>query len=238
MQYIQNNEELRKLENAVKVALSIPFIDSIEDYILEAIWEYAKDIDGVDPVYNTRSKKLYDVVDERTHIGWSVKSIQWPFSLDCTFELVIQRANVFKKATALGFDHLDKNSDPQDIGAALLKHWNDKVIDDAEAQNVHDRRMMILLKSADNTRFAVLEEDLEIFEPNNIDWHWTNATKTGLQGICKSDNRLVYRWYPGQTQFFESFILPATVQQFTIDPVRLRKDQIVDLLIPYLEEHQ
>ncbi|WP_044932606.1 hypothetical protein [Oribacterium sp. NK2B42] len=235
MQYLLTDEELLKMKNGVQTALGIPFIDAIEDYILEAIWEYAKDINGIDPLYNIRSKKLYDVVDEKTHIGWSVKSIQWAFRPECTFELVIQRANVFKKAADLGFGHLDRDSDPQEIGAALIKHWSLKVNEDAIAQNVTDKRVMILLKSADNRRFAVLEEDLKLYNPDELVWHWTNATKTGLQGVRKDDNALVYRWYPGQTQFFESFVLPAGTQEFTIEPIRMRKDQVVDRLLPYLQ---
>lgn len=235
MQYLLSEPELLKMKNGVQTALAIPFIDAIEDYILEAIWEYAKDIDGVDPLYNIRSKKLYDVVDEKTHIGWSVKSLQWAFRPGCTFELVIQRANVFKKAADLGFGHLDRDSDPQEIGAALIKHWSSKVHEDAISQGVTDKRVMILLKSADNRHYAVLEEDLQLYNPDELVWHWTNPTKTGLQGLRKSDNALVYRWYPGQTQFFESFVLPNGTQEFIIEPIRMRKDQVVDRLLPYLK---
>ena len=88
----------------------------------EYIWEHAKSIDGIDPFYNIRSKKLYDVVDENAHIGWSVNSIQWGFYNECEFELVIQQADVYKKAADLGFEPLDSSSDPNRIGAVLLKH--------------------------------------------------------------------------------------------------------------------
>lgn len=76
MQYFLSNEEITRFTEALQTTIAIPFIDDIEDYIVEAIWEYAKKIDGIDPFYNIRSKKLYDVVDDKHHIGWSVKSLQ------------------------------------------------------------------------------------------------------------------------------------------------------------------
>lgn len=87
MQYFLTPDEMTRFTSALKTTIAIPFIDDIEDYIVEAIWEHAKSIDGIDPFYNIRSKKLYDVVDENTHIGWSVKSIQWAFYNECEFEL-------------------------------------------------------------------------------------------------------------------------------------------------------
>lgn len=238
MQYFLDTNELKRMEYGLKVAMSIPFIDDIEDYIVEAIWEYAKNIDGIDPLYNIRSKKLYDVVDTKTKRGWSVKSIQWAFREECEFELVIQRAAVYKKAEALGFEPLDSNSDPNRIGVALLKHWNNKVNEDAISQGVDDRRIMILLKTEDKQKFAVLEEEIKQYTPDELYWEWTNKSKNGLKGYRKSDNMCVYRWYPSQTQFFERFVLPKGTQTINIKPVRLSKNQVVDILLPFLEEHQ
>ena len=212
MQYYLSTTELERITDGLKVAMSIPFIDDIEDFILEAIWEYAKDIDGVDPFYNIRSKKLYDVVDQSTHIGWSVKSLQWAFRPNCEFELVVQRADVYKKARELGFPPLNSDSDPNLIGAALLKHWNNKIESDAIAQGVQSKRIMVLLKTVDKKHFAVLEEDIHQYTTDEISWQWTNSQHNGLQGIRKSDGRCVYRWYPSQKQFFETFILQESSQ--------------------------
>lgn len=238
MQYYLTNDELSKMESGLKVAMAIPFIDDIEDYILEAIWEYSKNINGIDPFYNIRSKKLYDVVDTNTNIGWSIKSLQWSFYDNCQFELVIQRADVFKKAEELGFPPLDKNSDPNLIGAALLKHWRLKVESDANSQHVNSKRILVLLKSIDKKSFAILEEDIKLYSPEELTWQWTNTNKNGLQGFRKSDNMCLYRWYPSQKQFFERFILPPSSQKINITPLRLTKAEVVDILLPYLEEHQ
>lgn len=240
MQYILTNEQLKRIENGLKAAIAVPFIDDIEDYIVEAILEYTKEIEGVDPFTNIRSKRLYDVVDVPTSIGYSVKSLKWAFrdNAETEFELVIQRADIFKKAQALGFDHLDVNSDPQTLGAALIEHWRQKVEGDAEFQGVTSKRIFVLLKSTNNRKFAFFEEDIQLYTPDELTWRWTDDTKTGLQGIHNEDQMCVYRWYPNQKQFFERFKLPANIQKLDIIPKRLGKDQVVDILLPYLEEHQ
>lgn len=48
----------------------------------------------------------------------------------------------------------------------------------------------------------------------------------------------VYRWYPNQKQLFERFKLPISIQKIEIPTVRLKKNQVVDMILPYLEEHQ
>ena len=192
MQHYLTKPQLMRIEKGLKAAIAIPFIDDIEDYVAEAILEYAKEIDGIDPFTNTRSKRLYDVVDKKTKIGYSVKSLKWAFSdgKETTFELVIQRADIFKKATALGFENLDINSDPQTLGAALLEHWRIKVEGDAVFQKVNDKRVFILLKSIDNKKFAFFEEDIKLYQQDEITWGWTDNTKTGLKGIHNESQRV------------------------------------------------
>ena len=238
MQYYLSDKELSRMKAGLRAAIAIPFIDDIEDYIVEAIWEYTKEIEGIDPFYHIRSKKLYDVVDNRTKTGWSIKSIQWPFYNNCEFELVIQRADVFKKALNLGFESLDINSEPNLIGAALLKHWQLKVLEDAAAQEVNSKRILVLLKTIDKKQYAVFEEDIRQYAPTELYWEWTSPSKNGLKGYQRSDQRCVYQWYPSQKQFFERFVLPESTQKIEISPLRLKKAQVVDILLPYLEEQQ
>ena len=240
MQYFLTENQLKRIKNGLKAAIAVPFIDDIEDYIVEAILEYTKEIEGIDPFTNIRSKRLYDVVDVPAAIGYSVKSLKWAFrdNVETEFELVIQRADIFKKAQQLGFEHLDINSDPQRLGAALLEHWKQKVEGDATYQGVTSKRIFVLLKSINNRKFAFFEEDIRLYSPNELTWRWTDETKTGLQGIRNEDQMCVYRWYPNQKQFFERFKLPANIQKLDIIPKRLKKEQFVDILLPYLEENQ
>ena len=240
MQYFLTDEQLKRMENGLKTAIAIPFIDDIEDYVVEAVLEYAKEIQGIDPFTNIRSKRLYDVVDTANAIGYSVKSHKRSFTdnADAEFELVIQRADIFKKAKDLGFESLDTNSDTQLLGDALLEHWRQKVEVDAAFQKVKSKRIFVLLKSKDNHTFAFFEEDIRLYNNDELSWKWTDETKTGLQGIRNEDQMCVYRWYPNQKQFFERFKLPSNVQKIEINPVRLEKGQLVDILLPCLQERR
>lgn len=157
---------------------------------------------------------------------------------DAEFELVIQRADIFKKAKDLGFESLDINSDTQLLGNALLEHWRQKVEDDATFQKVKSKRIFVLLKSKDNHMFAFFEEDIRLYRTDELSWKWTDETKTGLQGIRNEDQMCIYRWYPNQKQFFERFKLPSNIQKIEINPVRLEKGHIVDILLPYLQERR
>ena len=235
MSYFLTDEEKERFRNALIAAIAVPFIDDIEDYIVESIWAYAKNIIIPDPFFNVRSKKLFDVTDNCRYIGWSVKSLQWEFTLGCEFELVIQRAAVYKKAEELGFFGLSSNSEPEVIGEALLKHWKQKVENDARTQGVQDKRIIVLLKSVDRKRFSIFEDELHTYTPDEIHWQWTNEEKSGLQGIRRSDGMCVYRWYPSQTQFFERFTLPNDAYHFTLEPRRLEIGVAVDKLVEYLQ---
>ena len=212
----------------------MPFIDDVEDFIWEAIFCYVKNIPLVDPLTNIRKKRLFDIVDPSTSVGWSAKALQSGVDISRHFELVIQRADIFKKSQELGFNSLSVASPPEDLGLALLRHWYGKVYEDAEAQGVTNRRMCILVKSKDRKTYGFLEEDLSDYEPPELYWIWTNETKTGLQGIRKKDKFCVFRWYPNQKQFFERFILPENTHIFSIEPTRLPMDEVVDLLLSQL----
>lgn len=236
MNYSLNNTEKERFVRALSAAISIPFIDDIEDFIVESIWAYAKGVENPDPLFNIRSKRLYDVVDNQNRIGWSVKSVQWAFKPGCDFELVIQRAAIIKKAGLLGLEGLTLGSDPQLLGSALLKHWKMKVDGDSIVQNVDDGRVMILLKTSDKTKYAILEESLKQYANDEIFWQWSSDDRNGLQGLRKSDGKCVYRWYPSQTQFFERFHLPENAYCFNLVPKRLEIGQVVDMLNACLQE--
>ena len=220
----------QRLKNGVRAALAIPLIDSLEDFIWEGIFCYTKEVEFVDPLVGIRSKRLFDVVDNTKKIGWSAKALQWNMKEGSEFELVIQRADVFKKRVALGFPSLKMSSSADHIGAALLKHWQDKVSEDATIQRVSDKRVCILIKNVANTKFAYFEEELKIYKPNELSWKWTDSTKTGLQGIRKRDNFCIYRWYPNQKQFFERFNFEKGNFIFEIEPKRIGLNEIIDLL--------
>ena len=117
-----SEDERSRFIKGIRAAIAVPFIDGIEDYIWEVVFSYIYNLPLVDPLTNTRAKLLFDVVDASRSIGWSCKALQWPIVPGGEFELVIQRADIFKKAAALGFPALNVGSPCAVLGEALLKH--------------------------------------------------------------------------------------------------------------------
>lgn len=230
MSYKLTKNQQILLERGLRTAWASPFIDDIEDYIWEAIFAYTKGIPIPDPLKVLRKKDLFDIVDKTKSVGWSLKALQWPIKPKCEFELVIQRADIIKKANSLGFKKLNLNSPTNILGEALLRHWYEKINHDAEKQQVKMKRVCILLKSIDRKKYVYFEEDLMQYSPNNLRWEWTDKTKTGLKGIRKKDNFCVFKWYPNQTQFFERFILPSNINIFEIEPKRLKREDYVEMV--------
>lgn len=144
--YTLTETEGRRLVEGIRAAYAIPFIHDVTDFVWEAIFSYTKGIPITDPLTTIRSKLLYDVTDRTSGVGWSLKALQTPIRLHSYFELVIQRADIFKKGVNLGFGSLSPDSPPQILGKALLKHWYEKVERDAIIQNINEKRISILLK--------------------------------------------------------------------------------------------
>lgn len=208
--------ELERTERAVDVAYSIPLIDDVEDYIWESIWSYVKDLPELDGL--TRKKRLFDVVDIQRRIGWSAKTlvlVSGEMTPGREFEFVIQRADIIKKREALGFPELSLDDDPQILGSALLAHWRQKIYLDSQFQGVEDFRMSILLKDKARRNFIVMDEVLEVPNDNDIVWNWSDDKRAGLQGRDAVDNKVRYKWYHRQTQFFERLQIPDTARTFS-----------------------
>ena len=232
MHYPLNNLEKERLKKGISAIMSLPFVDDLEDYLWEAVFAYTKEVTLIDPFTTIRSKRLFDVVDTENRIGWSAKALQWPITtIPCEFELVIQRADIFKKAELLGFPPLTKESDPQQLGAALLKHWYvEKVEKDALLQGVDDGRVCILVKARNRQKFAYLEEDVADYRADELAWRWTDESKTGLQGVRRSDGFIAFRWYPNQKQLFERFRLTDSAFIFELQPQRLPLAETIDYI--------
>ena len=162
--YRLNSRELKKLKQALQAIYTVPFIDDVEDFIWEAIFCYVKNIPLVDPLTNIRKKRLFDIVNPSTSVGWSAKALQLGVNLSRQFELVIQRADIFDKSQKLDFDFLSLTSPPEELGSALLQHWYGKVDGDAQEQGVTDKRICVLLKSRDRKTYAFFERDISVYK--------------------------------------------------------------------------
>lgn len=233
--YLQTETDLNRLAEGIRAAYATPFVDDLEDYIWEIIFSYVKNISLVDTLTHIRRKLLFDVIDEDRGIGWSAKALRTTVTPLAEFELVIQRADILKKREWLGFPELSLQSPPQQLGEALLKHWYTKVSQDALAQNVQEKRIAILLKSRSLRKFALLEDDFAEYAPEALEWHWTDRSQIGLQGIHHEQKRVIFRWYRNQKQLFERFVVPLETQILELNPQRLPLETTVRLLLDALK---
>lgn len=126
MIYTLSNIEQIRLQEAIESALKVPFIAGVEGYIFESIFHYVKDLPLSNPHSEKRSKLLFDCADSQRKIGWSLKAVQKSPETN-SFELVTQRADIFKKKIELGFPKISLNSPTDEIGNAILQHWNQKI---------------------------------------------------------------------------------------------------------------
>jgi len=231
--------ETQKLRQAIIATIASPLIGSIEDYTWEAMFHYVKGIDLSDPALG-RSKLLYDAVDSKSATGWSLKSLQLKNLTSVkTFSFVIQRADIITKAIQLGFPNLTDRSSPDELGAAIIQHWNEKIISNQIAQGVINSYESILLKTIRGNEYGYCEFPLNPFDPSIFSWAWTVDKNTGqfgagLQGSVEGQTELV--WYRNQKQLFRTRILPSEAVYMKIERTRLTPERYVEFIFSALQE--
>lgn len=233
------NDEIERLREAIIATIAAPIVGSIEDYSWEAIFHYVKNIPLSDPT-SGRTKLLHDAVDLRTQTGWSLKTIQLPnLTPGLTFAFVIQRADVVTKASTLGFPGLTVDSPPVTLGEAIIRHWNQKLIQDRHLQGVIDSYESILCKKKNAIEYVYVEFPLTPFDPVQFSWNWsidrsTGEAGKGLQG--KVDGKLTLVWYKNQKQLFKVQTIPAQPIRLTIERNRLTPDEYVKAILLTLQQ--
>ena len=231
--------EIERLRQAIIATIASPVIGSIEDYTWEAIFHYTKSIPLSDPALG-RSKLLYDAVDTTTATGWSLKSLQLnSLAIVNTFLFVIQRADVIKKATQLGFPNLTEQSSPAELGAAIVQHWNEKIISSQAAQNITHSYEGILLKTIRGYEYIYCEFPLNPFDSNDFSWVWTvdrvtGRSGAGLQGSIAGKTELV--WYKNQKQLFRARTIPPEAVHIRVKRNRLTLDRYVQTILSALQD--
>lgn len=229
--------EIERLRQAIIATIASPMIGSIEDYTWEAIFHYVKDITLSDPALG-RSKLLYDAVDIQTATGWSLKSLQLKnFMATNTFSFVIQRADIIKKAEELGFPGLTEKSSPDELGAAIIQHWNDKIISSKSEQGVVNSYEGILLKTIEGCDYVYCEFSLDPLDASSFSWAWTTNRKTGgqgagLQGDIAGKTQLI--WYKNQKQLFRTRSIPSEAVFIKVERNRLTTEQYVQTVLSKL----
>jgi hypothetical protein len=231
--------EIERLRQAIVATIASPVIGSIEDYTWEAIFHYVKDIPLSDPALG-RSKLLYDAVDITTATGWSLKSLQLNnLTPGNTFFFVIQRADIIKKAVQLGFPGLTEQSSPDELGAAIVQHWNEKIISSQAVQGVINSYEGILLKTIKGYEYIYCEFPLNPLDPNIFSWAWTvdritGKSGAGLQGSIAGKTELV--WYKNQKQLFRGRTILQEAVLIRIDRTRLTLDRYVQTVLSALQD--
>lgn len=236
------DKESERLRQAIIATVASPVIGSIEDYTWEAIFHYVKNIPLSDPALG-RSKLLYDAVDISTGTGWSLKSLQMKgkASLDVgtTFFFVIQRADVIKKAHKLGFSGLTETSPPEELGAAIIQHWNEKITMDCLKQGVTTSYEGILLKTIRGNEYVYCEYPLYPLDPTIFSWAWAVTKNTGKEGVGLQgsvEGRANLVWYKNQKQLFKARTILPQATHITIDRIRLTPDRYVKTILTSLRE--
>ncbi len=233
------DNEIERLRQAIIATIASPAIGSIEDYTWEAIFHYVKDIPLSDPALG-RSKLLYDAVDITTATGWSLKSLQLnSLTVVNRFSFVIQRADIIKKAAQLGFPNLTEHSLPADLGAAIIQHWNEKIILNQALQNITRSYEGILLKTIRGYEYIYCEFPLNPFDPNVFSWAWavdrgTGRLGAGLQGSIAGKPELV--WYKNQKQLFRARTIPPEAVHIKVERTRLTLDRYVQTILSALQD--
>lgn len=232
------NQEIERLKQAIIATVASPVIGSIEDYAWEAIFHYVKDIPLLDPALG-RSKLLHDAVNVVTKTGWSLKSLQLNnLKVGNTFFFVIQRADIISKAEQLGFPNLTELSPPEELGAAIIQHWNEKLITSQSSQGVENSYEGILLKTIKGNEYVYCEYPLYPLDAKNFTWAWTVNKKTGksgagLQGMIGDKIDLV--WYKNQKHLFRGrTILPEAVN-IRIERNRLTPENYFQTILTALQ---
>lgn len=232
------DQEIDRLRQAIIATVASPVIGSIEDYAWEAIFHYVKDISLLDPALG-RSKLLYDAVDVVTSTGWSLKLLQLNnLRVGNTFFFVIQRADIISKAEQLGFPSLIELSPPEELGAAIIQHWNEKIITSQLLQGVKNSYESILLKTIRGQEYVYCKYPLYPLDPTTFNWAWTVNKKTGksgagLQGSVGDKIELV--WYRNQKQLFRGRIIPTDAVNINIQRTRLEPENYVKTILAALQ---
>ena len=135
-----------------------------------------------------RSFDFADVKKDQT--GWGCKTLlkKNPFS-----ETDKIQGLICKRITLSG--DLTRESPPEEIGAAILNDWNQRVL---EARRTHpDLRIVVLLRNKTLTKFSIFEFPALTYDPQGFLWKWNR--KGVLEGYQGDDKK--FSWVKSQSLY-------------------------------------
>lgn len=154
-------------------------------------------------------------------VAWSAKSVKardpWKQSV---VRLISGRCS-----PQYSFDRTDFGGDPQPIGSEVLSIWNGRVADVRSKYN--GLRTVVLLRSDDQTRFAVFE--FETVKYPIEDYVWSRNRNGNFVGRRRSDDIHVFTWQPHGSQLTIIEAVPAGSVKFRVDkPNPVQPDVVLE----------
>lgn len=214
----------KRLKQSVEILLAMPFSGKL----VGENWEYL--LANVCNMDHVPKKLLFDIIDKEESIGLSIKTIFGNPTIGVPAEPIIARGDIFSKADDLGFDELGINDHPQYLGNALIRFWNMKVETDAKTLNIKKKKISILVKSKDLTKFAYFEKNIDKYDENEFEWNWVDNKKLGLHGKLKSASYSKFKWSSREHQLVERWLIPKNAYIFKIEPKHFTMNELTEIL--------
>jgi hypothetical protein len=218
VKYTLDTEFKERLEKNIKLLLSLPFMGYIDGDVWERAVAHSKKLS------HTTTKKLFDVVDPKNKDGWSVKTVFGDTSRLNPTSVIIARANIVSKFSK----NLDEN--PQNLGNCLIDFWNNKVINDANTQNIKNKYISILVKSKNMETLAYFEKKIDFYDKKKFEWRWSNGEHKTLRGYPKGADYWKFSWNPRGYHFNEKWLIPEESLIFNYETKNISPEALYELL--------
>lgn len=164
---------------------------------------------------------LADVTWE--NCGWTVKTVGEKNPFAKTQVRLISGRN----SPTYSFDITDPLADIQKTGDAVLKIWNGRI---NESLSEHgELRVVVLLRDMSNLRFALFEDEVVRFQPNN--YRWELNSRKNLLGIDRTTGKRCFTWQKHGSQFTIHKNVPSSVVRFSLlrRPLMIEEQHIINL---------
>lgn len=140
--------------------------------------------------------------------AWSVKTVK------NTNPFVANSVRLISGRNSPGYSYgiSDPFTDVQKTGSAVLKIWNERVL---QARNESDNlRVVVLIRSIERLAFVIFEEEIGVFIPRNYEWR--KNKRNNLEGRDIASGQHVFTWQPHGGQFTIKRKVPASAVLFGV----------------------
>jgi|688.fasta_scaffold705182_1 hypothetical protein len=163
-----------------------------------------------------RSLKFYDLVDHKTSIAWSAKTLKYNSKRD------LKKVELISSRIVTNC----KSNDPIQVGKSILEIWNERV---NEVKNQFNGfYTVVLLRSFSLNEFKVFQFETECYDYNKFNWIWSD--RSTLQAYDNL-NQKRFTWQPSGTQFKINKQIPANHLTLNLRlPEKMTREKILSIL--------